>query len=74
MTPLRIAVASLAVLMLAGCASMDERSSSRVAPQRTGTVIDTDADYVARVEAVARRRGIEVVWVNTPKKRIQRGE
>lgn len=71
MTPLRIAVASLAVLGLAGCTSMDERSSGRIAPQSSPGTIVTDDDYVAHVEAIARRRGIDVVWVNMPNRRAR---
>lgn len=66
----RIAVASLAVLVLAGCASTDERSSRLNAPDHRPGAIVTDAEYVASVEAIARRRHMDVVWVNPPKKRI----
>jgi hypothetical protein len=69
MTPLRIAIVSLAVLALAGCASTDERSS-QFAPQGASSVFDTDEEYVANVESIARRRHMDVVWVNPPKKRI----
>lgn len=72
MTPLRFAVAPLALLTLAGCASMDESSASRVppSPSRSAQAPDANLDYVARVEAVARRRGITVQWVNLPPKRV----
>lgn len=69
MTPLRIAVVSLAVLALAGCASMDERSS-QAAPQGASSAFDTDEEYVAKVESIARRRYMDVMWVNPPKKRV----
>lgn len=70
MTPLRIAVVSLAVLALAGCASTDERSSRVTAPDHRPGAIVTDDEYVATVEAIARRSHMDVVWVNPPKKRI----
>jgi hypothetical protein len=70
MTSLRSAFASLAVLVLAGCTSMDERSS-QVAPQRAPSALDTDREYVAKVEAIARRRNMDVVWVNMPRKRVR---
>ncbi len=30
--------------------------------------MDNDEQYMAYVERIARRRGIEVVWVNLPRK------
>ena len=60
----RVLAVSLSVAGLAACASMDEQSA-RVSPQ--SPTIDRDATYVGRVEQIARRRGIEVVWVNPPK-------
>ena len=58
---MRIVIAIALLSLLAACAS-----SSRVVTKHEG-VIRTDAEYVARVEAMARKRGIEVVWVNPPK-------
>lgn len=58
----RIAVLGLAVAGLAACASTDDQAA-RVSPQPT---IDADAAYMSRVEELARRRGIEVVWINPP--------
>lgn len=60
----RVLAVSLSVAGLAACASMDEQSA-RVSPQ--SATLDRDAAYVGRVEQIARRRGIEVVWVNPPK-------
>lgn len=74
MTSLRIAVASLAVLGLAGCASMDEQSSSRISPQRTTAAVVPDDEYVARIESAARSRNLDVHWINVPKKRVQRDD
>lgn len=69
----RTAVLSLTALGLSACAGMHERSdSSYVPPQRTPAAIDDDAEYVARVEAIARRRGIDIVWVHVPQKRVVR--
>lgn len=68
---LRTAALSLSALGLSACAGMHERSdSSYVPPQRTPSVLDDDAEYVARVEAIARRRGIDVVWVHVPRKKV----
>ena len=55
-----IAIVVMAVLLLsaAGCSAMAERKSTVV----------TDADKVALVNAAARQRGVEVIWVNPPRK------
>ncbi len=58
----RAAVLSLSVVGLAGCASMDDQAG--VSPQPRN--IELDQDYMTRVERVAMRRGIEVMWVNPP--------
>lgn len=58
----RIAVLALSVAGLAACASMDDQAA-QVSPQPT---IDADAAYMSRVEELARRRGIDVVWINPP--------
>jgi hypothetical protein len=50
-----------------------EPQSAYVAPQRVDSNqarIETDAEYVAAVERLARRRGIYLQWVNVPTKRI----
>lgn len=69
MTLLRFAVASLVLLLLAGCASTDERSASRMSLRQANEVPDARDEYVARVEAIARRRGILVQWINLPPRR-----
>lgn len=61
-------VAVVAVASNAGCASM-QRESGYV-PQVTPVTVVQDAEYVARVEQLAKRRGVGVVWVNPPKKRL----
>ncbi|MFD0740424.1 hypothetical protein ACFQZQ_14155 [Lysobacter koreensis] len=67
----RIAVLSLSVLGLAACAGMHEKSDSAfVAPQRAPSIMDNDEAYMAAVERIARRRGIEIVWVNVPRKQL----
>ena len=58
-----LAVLALSVAGAAACASMDEQSA-RISPQPAA--IDTDSAYMSRVEQIARRRGIEVVWINPP--------
>ena len=67
------ALLSLSVLGLAACAGMREKPDSAfVAPQRAPSIMDRDELYIAQVERIARRRGIEVVWVNVPRKRVAR--
>lgn len=63
---LRMAVLSLSVLGLAACAGTEVKSTH--VPEHTPSILDNDEAYVAYVERVARRRGIDVVWVNTPRK------
>ncbi len=68
---LRTTVISLFVLGLCACAGMRERSDSAyVAPQRSPSIIADDDAYVAHVERIARRRGIDVVWVHVPRKAV----
>ena len=69
----RAALLSLSVVGVAGCAGMDQRSGAAfVAPPRAASIMDSDEAYIAAVERIARRRGIEVVWVNVPRKPVDR--
>ncbi|AWV07837.1 hypothetical protein [Marilutibacter maris] len=61
---LRVLALSLTVVGLAACAGMPEKSTQA---ERAPSIMDADEAYVAYVERVARRRGIEVVWVNVPR-------
>ena len=71
----RTAVLPLSLLGLAACASTQQKSDAAfIAPQRAPSLMDADQTYVARVEAIARRRGVEVVWVNTPRKPVARSD
>lgn len=58
----------LSTLALAACASMDEQSAAVPAASPASLASSTSADqaYMARVEQLARRRGIEVIWLNVP--------
>lgn len=56
-----------AALGLSACATTSE-DTARTAPPREPSILDPDEAYIARVEAIARRRGIEVQWVNAPRK------
>ena len=57
---------------LASCATTESagyRAADAPAGQSKSAV---NTEYVAAVEAMARRSGVEVHWVNTPKKRVDR--
>ena len=71
---LRIIAPLLAMAGLAACASTQSSvASSPPSGMERATVVRTtmatDGEYVARVEQIARRRGILVQWVNPPIKR-----
>ncbi len=71
---LRLVVLSLSVAGLAACASMPAQQTAQ-APQRASNasnVMDIDQEYVAYVERVARRRGIDVTWVHQPRAQLPR--
>lgn len=72
MSALRTAIVIAAALTLTACATTDERGTAGAAPQRSGTMVDTDHEYVAHVESIARRRGIDVQWIHMPTKRTTR--
>lgn len=67
-TCFRSGLGALALLALAGCAS-----GGGVASVPTGDVLVTDTAYMANVEEVARRRGVDVQWIAPPLKRLPRG-
>lgn len=70
---IRLATVVAATCLLGACASSQEQASYN-APQRVeapGAVV-TDSAYVAAVERIARRRGIDIQWVNVPTKRQPR--
>ena len=60
----RVFLIASAATLLASCASMDDRST--LAPGNQGTMVN-DAEYIAVVETLAARRGVQVEWVNPPK-------
>lgn len=61
---------AMAVAALAACATTSETAYQPAAAESHAT-IDNDYQYMARVEQVARRRNIDVQWVNPPVKRIK---
>jgi len=71
----RMAVLTVSMLGLAACASSGGTTSyNEPAKQYQATRMDSDDAYMARVEAYARRRGIDLTWVNPPKKIVAKQE
>ncbi|MGJ7903585.1 hypothetical protein [Lysobacter sp. 1R34A] len=64
----RIAVLSLSVLGLAACAGTHTKTSYAEPSVSKHAIagMSRDERYVSAVERVAKRRGIEVVWINPP--------
>lgn len=71
-TSLRIAAVSLSALLLCACAGTQQMTSTSPPPAEplAESGMTRDQLYVAYVERVARRRGIHVMWVNPPQKRL----
>ncbi|MDR7069184.1 outer membrane biogenesis lipoprotein LolB [Pseudoxanthomonas japonensis] len=57
------ALVLIACVLLAACASAGKTATSPPQEQRAVTA---EQQYIAYVERVARRRGIQVTWVNPP--------
>ncbi|KRG67881.1 hypothetical protein ABB29_15185 [Pseudoxanthomonas dokdonensis] len=55
------------MLLLAGCASTQTASLQPDQPLPQ-TRVQVNSDYVAEVERKARMRGVEVNWVNQPRR------
>lgn len=73
MSSTRVVPATLLVLCasastLAGCATAPDQAM-RYVPPRSVASISQDRDFMQRVDAAARQRGIDVVWINPPVKR-----
>jgi hypothetical protein len=67
----RIAIALAATVLLAGCASMRDDTTSYVQPASSRATVQEDTDYMQRVEQQARIRGIGVTWINPPLKHLR---
>ena len=69
----RSALLASPLLLLGGCATTDEMAGGPgVTPLVADTQFVTDQDYIDTVNYLAKRRGTRVVWVNPPKKRVDR--
>ena len=69
-TPLILVAAALALGSLGACSTTGDKSAANVDSSKVIGMQD-DAQYVAKVERVARARGIMLTWVNPPKKHPQ---
>lgn len=69
---LRFAAAGVAVAGLTACAGTQQFAVADAAPAARPATSQAmgDAEYVATVEYIARRRGVEVHWVNPPSRRV----
>ncbi len=61
---MRLAVAVSTCGLLAACASTGGAASAPPLQQRTLTA---EQQYIAYVERIAKRRGIQLTWVNPPR-------
>ncbi|GAB2512747.1 hypothetical protein [Lysobacter humi (ex Lee et al. 2017)] len=61
-----IIASALAAGLLAGCATTSEPHTAQVQPDGP---VDPAQAYMQRVQAIAQRRGIGVIWVNPPTKK-----
>lgn len=62
----RASLIALAVLAMAGCTGMHQKSTTVAKNWQVD-----DQAYIARVEHTARNRGVSVRWVNPPQKRVK---
>lgn len=63
----------LLLVACAGSAGLTKSSSPAVTPQAIHDAsITTDEQYVAEVERIAKRRGVDVVWVNPPSRHLNK--
>jgi hypothetical protein len=70
-TRTRTLFVALAAAGLAACAGTPEQSSLATATRvEAPSNLTVDDVYVARVEYMARQRGVEVHWVNMPTKHV----
>lgn len=63
----RMAVLSASILGLAACATTGGTTSYTPA-QDQPSIMDDDDEYMSKVEAYARRRGIDLTWVHPPRR------
>jgi hypothetical protein len=62
MKPILLMLASIAMLALEGCAIMNATGTS---------AYEVDSAKVAAVESAARQAGVQVYWLNYPRKKVE---
>jgi uncharacterized protein YcfL len=67
MRNLSLIVIAAVALLLAGCASTGTPPVAK-----SDHLLRHDSVYIAKVEQIARSRGVEVHWVNPPRERERR--
>jgi uncharacterized lipoprotein YmbA len=60
-------IAVMVAVGLGGCAAQQQRAYLSQSPNDRAFPID--AEYMQRVAAVARKRGVDIQWVNPPRLR-----
>jgi HD superfamily phosphodiesterase len=55
--------------LLVGCAGTHEVVRQAEPAYREGSIVQ-DQEYVDMVEHIAKQRGIDVTWINPPKRRV----
>ena len=70
MSVMRIACPAVLLACTAGCASMhDSTTSTYVSPRSSSSAMaQHDEAYMARINHAAQMRGIDVTWINPPRK------
>lgn len=66
MNAFRLFASCAVVLLVAACASAPASQA-----QTAGKRYQADSEYMAMVELIARRRGVDIEWVNPPKKFVE---
>lgn len=69
-TLLRCCIAAAAVATLAACAHNGPMRHQQPAVASSTPLYEQNGEYIYAVEAKARRRGVDVHWVNPPLKRL----
>ena len=73
MTRTRIPALLATLALLGACATTDEMAGGPGAgPLVADSEVVVDQEYVQTVNYIAKKRGLRVVWINPPKKRVDR--
>lgn len=62
-------VLAVVLMALGGCAT--DSASEYASGRKVRTLHIDDHDYMARTVALARTRGVDVMWVNPPRVKVQ---